>query len=495
MSDMVPVDLLGLVLSDRYRVEGRLGVGGMGSVWRVRHVESLERFALKTLHPRVASDATAVHRFLREARASTALHSKHVVKIVDAQMSHLHPATNVPMPYLVMELLEGSNLEDLVAARGRLPRAEVVWIVRQVARALDLAHAKGIVHRDLKPANLFIALDEDGEPVTKLCDFGIAKLVHDEAGTTAGGTHETGETALLGTPMYMAPEQVRNAASVDARADQWALGLIVFRALTGRDYFGRTKGAAGLLLEIVHDPMPKPSSLEPVLDASFDAWFSRSCARAPEGRFSSVGEQSKALAEALAITEATPPRPVVQRAEVQAASTIDHDTSVDPTKGSDPRATTGAPAASTHGSSAQPTRPRPNRRIGIAAIAIASVATLGIAASRWPRGRSNGETHAAAKASSTSSALAPNASTSTPSETVEVPAPPIVPSIVPSIASSPKPLHPAAIAAKAPIPSAVASVTSSAIASASAPVKRPKGATCARSIECASGFCVAEVCR
>src|SRR6185295_2085948 len=207
-------DLTGQVLDRRFRVEGLLGSGGMGAVWRVQHVESLQRWALKTIDPAHAANPQATERFLREARTAGALRSRHVTRVIDAQMSYVHDGA--PMPFLVMELLEGCTLEQLLVERGTLRPGELMWVARQLGRALMAAHAHGIVHRDLKPSNVFIAHDEEGEPgvarpIVKLCDFGIAKLLGDAhaLGVELGLATQTG--AMMGTPMYLAPELLHGA--------------------------------------------------------------------------------------------------------------------------------------------------------------------------------------------------------------------------------------------------------------------------------------------
>ena len=281
------------IVDGRFRVEARLGSGGMGTVWRVQHVVSLQRFALKTLDPSYAAQPEATRRFVREARAAAALRTRHVVRIVDAQMQYLHKAQ--PLPFLVMELLEGRTLLEVLDTGGRLELGELGWLSGQLGRALEAAHRQGIVHRDLKPSNVFIAEDDEGEPMIKLCDFGIAKLI-DPAGE---GSLETHTGALLGTPMYLAPELLRGAADAVPATDQWALGLLAYRALAGAEYFGRMRGLPSLVLAIANDPMVAPSALAPALPTAFDDWFLRSCARDPAARFLDVSAQVAALAAAL----------------------------------------------------------------------------------------------------------------------------------------------------------------------------------------------------
>ncbi|MEO7093972.1 MAG: serine/threonine-protein kinase, partial [Polyangiales bacterium] len=302
--------LEGRVIAGRYRVVGRLGVGGMGSVWLVQHTESLQRLALKTLHLRASLDRNMVERFLREARAAASLKSRNVVKVVDAQTNYVDPETAYPCPFIVMELLEGCNLEQRLRSTGPMTPAELLWVFQQAARALDLAHGKGIVHRDLKPENLFLHSDGDNdrEPILKVCDFGIAKL----SGGAAMGLMDTGAMGTdaqmqFGTPLYMSPEQARSSKSVSPTTDQWAMALIAFRLLTNIEYFAGADTPADLLMKIISDSMIKPSLRTPLWPPALDAWFLRSVERDPAGRWPSVGAQTAALAEGLeGVTAAAP---------------------------------------------------------------------------------------------------------------------------------------------------------------------------------------------
>ncbi len=177
-----------------------------------------------------------------------------------------------------------------------LPAGEVVLYLRQVARALDKAHAIGIVHRDLKPANLFVTERDDGSPLIKILDFGIAKL------TDGMSAELTQDGTIFGTPWYMSPEQARGFASkVGPPADLWALGLIAFRLLTGQNYW-TAEGMAGLIGQIVYDPMPPPSQVAPHLGPRFDAWFAQACNREQELRFPNANELVLRLAEAMGVS-------------------------------------------------------------------------------------------------------------------------------------------------------------------------------------------------
>jgi predicted Ser/Thr protein kinase len=287
------------LIASRYRVIRELGRGGMGVVYVVEHVNTGDQLALKLLLAHANASPETVERFKREARAPAKIRSEHVVRVTDADVApELDHA-----PFLVMELLDGHDLEKHVETRGAIPPEQLVEWLAQVARALDKAHAAGIVHRDLKPENLFLHRREDGTEIVKILDFGISKVMGGEGmGSTAqaGGGTKTG--AVFGTPLYMAPEQARGLHSqIGAATDIWAIGLIVYRLLTGHVYW-RANTIAELLVQIIAEPMVPPTSLRPFqLTPAFDAWFARSCAREPAERFRSVGEQTLALAEALGV--------------------------------------------------------------------------------------------------------------------------------------------------------------------------------------------------
>jgi eukaryotic-like serine/threonine-protein kinase len=279
----------GTVVVARYKVERLLGHGGMGAVYAVRHLNTGEALALKLLHPSLASNAQAVERFRAEARAPVRIQSEHVVRVIDADVSEQG------VPFLVMELLRGRDLGTELKRRGALPAGEVVLYLRQVARALDRAHAIGIVHRDLKPANLFLTVREDGTPHVKILDYGIAKLTD----TVSGELTQDG--SVFGTPWYMSPEQARGQVQkVGPMADIWSLGLIAFRLLSGKNYWS-ADGMAALVGQICYEPLTAPSQLAPHVGRHFDAWFARACNREPEQRFPSASIAVDELAVALGV--------------------------------------------------------------------------------------------------------------------------------------------------------------------------------------------------
>ena len=282
----------GTVIAGRYRIERHLGRGGMGAVYAVQHVNTGESLALKVLHPALASNTQAVERFRTEARAPVKIGTDHVVRIFDADVS----AELGNVPFMVMELLAGRDLGTELKRRGAIPAGEVVLYLRQVARALDKAHAIGIIHRDLKPANLFVTERDDGTPLIKILDFGIAKL------TDGVSAELTQDGTIFGTPWYMSPEQARGHASrVGPSADLWALGLIAFRLLTGQNYW-TAEGMAALIGQICYDPMHPPSAVAPHLGQRFDAWFAKACNRDPDQRYPNANQLVLELAGSLGVS-------------------------------------------------------------------------------------------------------------------------------------------------------------------------------------------------
>ena len=284
----------GTVVAGRYRVEGRLGVGGMGSVYSVEHVHTGQKLALKVLNPKLVENAVALERFRREARAPARIESDHVVKVTDADIApELGGA-----PFLVMELLQGETFEQLLGRTGKVQVAEALSYLRQIARALDKAHAIGIVHRDIKPENLFLTRRDDGTACVKLLDFGIAKL-----GAIEGSISKTAPGELLGTPLYMSPEQTLGKSDqISAKTDIWALGVIAHRLLTGSEPW-TAEALPHLIAQIAYEPLPVPSQLGCALGPAYDAWFARCCARDPASRFGAASEAISALADALGLPD------------------------------------------------------------------------------------------------------------------------------------------------------------------------------------------------
>ncbi|HVU04587.1 MAG TPA: serine/threonine-protein kinase [Polyangiaceae bacterium] len=277
------------LVGGKYRPLRVLGRGGMSTVYEVEHVLTRDHLALKVLKGTKGTlDAVSWARFKREARMSALMKNEHVVRVLDADTA----AELDGAPFLVMDLLDGADLSTTVGKTPQAPERVVDWL-RQAARALDLAHAHGIVHRDLKPANLFLANTADGGTLVKVLDFGVASIpqFEDGQGTATG--------AFVGTPLFMAPEQA-SGAEVGPPADIWAIGISAFRMLSGEDYWVASTVSL-LLAKIVYEEPVAPSQRGFSLGAEFDAWFLKSCARRPDARWRTVGEQVEALAEALGL--------------------------------------------------------------------------------------------------------------------------------------------------------------------------------------------------
>ncbi|MGA3122604.1 MAG: serine/threonine-protein kinase [Polyangiaceae bacterium] len=221
----------GDVLGGKYRIERVLGVGGMGVVVAARHIELDSRVALKFLLPELVASPEAVARFAGEARAAVQIQNEHVARVLDVG------TLDNGAPYMVMEFLEGRDLSTWLEQRGPLPVEQAVEFILQACVAVADAHRLGIIHRDLKPANLFCIRRTDGQFVVKVLDFGISKLRRTPEGDRASGMSVTKTSALMGSPLYMSPEQMRSSKDVNAQTDVWALGVILFELLTGRAPF------------------------------------------------------------------------------------------------------------------------------------------------------------------------------------------------------------------------------------------------------------------
>jgi serine/threonine-protein kinase len=280
------------LIGGKYRPLGILGEGAMGIVYSVEHILTGEHLALKVMTSHQGATRDAIERFKREARASAKIKSEHVVRIIDADVApELDRA-----PYLVMDLLEGTDLEKATADQPVPPPVVLEWL-RQIARALEKAHRIGIVHRDLKPENLFLTYREDGRPLIKILDFGIAKIAAESTGTTQSGQ-------ILGTPLYMSPEQARgDPAHIGPSSDLYALGLIAYKLLLGTPYWNATS-VAGIIGQVLYEPMAPPSSRGSPLGPEFDQWFLRACNRDSGLRFTAPIEQVEMLARAIGLPAA-----------------------------------------------------------------------------------------------------------------------------------------------------------------------------------------------
>lgn len=323
LSDRERTDLCGEIVDSRYLVECCIGAGGMGIVWRVQHVQTLQRFAMKTLRVDERLGKDALHRMLREARAVAAISSRNVVRLVDVNLTYEHRGE--PQPFLVMDYLDGPTFEQVLEARHSISPSELIWLIHQVSQGLMAAHSSGVVHRDLKPSNLILARSDETSYEVKLCDFGLAKLYTGAPGYVEKlHSFTTRAEVVLGTPRYMAPEQVRQSGRITAATDQWALAQLVYRALVGLDYFAGVSNSAQLILAIVHEPLTPPSVKSKCLTRGFDDWFLRSCSRNVTERFQDVAEQCVQLELALGSPH---PLPIVAP-EARVASIVERHASM-----------------------------------------------------------------------------------------------------------------------------------------------------------------------
>ncbi|WP_437523138.1 serine/threonine-protein kinase [Sorangium sp. So ce726] len=291
----------GMLFAGRYRVVRSIATGAMGAVYEVVHVETDRRRALKVMHPHLAENPEFHARFKLEARIAARIATEHIVEVFDAGID-----LDTGMPFLVMELLRGEELSKRVRRGGRLPPENAIAYLRQTAHALDKTHAAGVVHRDLKPANLFLAAsDDDDEIRIKVLDFGIAKLVAETA-------VEGANTAALGTPLYMAPEQF-SGETITRAVDLFALGMIAYTTLVGKAYWlndmREYSNSLAFAVIAMHGPQEPPSvraEKEGVkLPPGFDAWFAKATAREPGARFPTASSTVEALAEVFDIAPMT----------------------------------------------------------------------------------------------------------------------------------------------------------------------------------------------
>ncbi len=286
------------MIDGKYRVEGVLGRGGMGIVLKARHLRLDEPVAIKVLHASLANDPDMAARMLREARSTLRLSSEHIVRVMDVD------TLEDGVPYMVLEYLEGTDVATLLRQRGaRLGPEETVAIALQACRALVEASSIGIVHRDLKPANLFIVTRPDGRRVVKLLDFGVAKS------STGNDAPITRKGDIIGSPRYMAPEQIRGEA-LDGRADIWSMGVVLYEMLSGASPFETNNFArtCNRVLREKHEPL---AALCPDLPPGLAAVVERCLEKDRERRYPDAGALREALLpfESSAMSSSSPVSP------------------------------------------------------------------------------------------------------------------------------------------------------------------------------------------
>ncbi len=276
----------GDVLAGKFRVDKVIGIGGMGVVVAAHHLQLDEKVAIKFLLPHALESEEAVARFEREARAAVKIKSEHVARIIDVG------ALEDGRPYMVMEYLDGGDLDAWVKQKGPLDVEQAVEFVLQACEAIAEAHALGIVHRDLKPANLQCVRRPDGLLSVKVLDFGISKVTGHAASALNLGITKT--QSLMGSPVYMSPEQLQSSKNVDARTDIWSLGVILFELVAGRPPFtGETMPQ--LVLKVMSEPAPGLRDIRPGVPEGLERVVHRCLDKDLDKRYPNVAELASDL--------------------------------------------------------------------------------------------------------------------------------------------------------------------------------------------------------
>jgi serine/threonine-protein kinase len=277
----------GQVLDGKFRVERIIGEGAFGLVVEARHLQLDERVALKFLRPEARARPDIAMRFAREARSAAKIRSDHVARVFDVG------GADGGAPFIVMEFLEGQDLEARLAKGGALPIAEACEYVIQACEGLAAAHTRGIVHRDIKPGNLFVT-DDGGIPRVKLVDFGISK-----AGISISledvDLQSVDTTQIMGSPHYMSPEQIRSTKDVDGRADIWSLGVVLFELITGKPPFYTATELTGIIAQVLHEPHPPLQSLRGDAPTALSAVVDRCLQKDVAQRYQNAAELAVAL--------------------------------------------------------------------------------------------------------------------------------------------------------------------------------------------------------
>ncbi|MGH9943724.1 MAG: serine/threonine-protein kinase, partial [Pyrinomonadaceae bacterium] len=277
--------LVGQTLAGKYRIEERIGEGGMSAVYRAIHVLVGKKFAVKVLHPSLAADEKIVARFTREARTASLVSHRNAVDVTD------FGEDGNGVVFMVMQYVDGPTLKQMIRQDGPLPLALAVDITRQIAGALDAAHANGVIHRDLKSENVMLEHERSSDDWVKVMDFGIAKIQLPDT----EDPELTAPNLIIGTPQYMSPEQCSKASGIDYRSDIYSLGVIVYEMLAGRVPF---TGESATAIMVKHLQQPPPSVLEsrPDLPPAAAQVVARALSKQPEGRQQRAGELAEELA-------------------------------------------------------------------------------------------------------------------------------------------------------------------------------------------------------
>ncbi|HWE28015.1 MAG TPA: serine/threonine-protein kinase, partial [Polyangia bacterium] len=301
--------LVGHTLVDRYRLTRKIGEGGMGAVYEATHVLLSKPVAVKVLRDKYLDRPEVARRLVQEARLASSIRHENIVDITDSG------ATDDGRTFVVMEHLEGQSLAELIKRDGALPESRVIDIARQAASALGAAHERGIVHRDVKPENLFI-VDRGGRDFVKVLDVGISKSLKRGGVVDDESLRLTHTGMVLGTPLYMSPEQARGDEDLDQRIDIWALGVILYECLTAEVPF-RASNYLGVIAQVLNQEVTPPRKLRPEMRISeaMERVVQKAMARARDDRYPSMAALVADLDRVAAGGEVEPPRPTPSTGE------------------------------------------------------------------------------------------------------------------------------------------------------------------------------------
>jgi serine/threonine protein kinase len=362
------------IIDGKYEIVRELSKGGMGAVYEARHLRTGRKVALKLILVEGVARKTpsdALRRFEREARAAGSIESRHVVSVLDTGVD-----ASTAEHYIVMELLSGEDLRQLIRRAGALPAPLALSIAAQVCVGLRRAHALGIIHRDIKPGNIYLARQEDGRVEVKILDFGIAKLRVDPLASNDG--HDlTRSGSVLGSPLYMSPEQATGSRDVDVRSDIWSLGIVMYEALTGAaPHAHRALGA--VILAICSEPARPLREQASWVSPEVAAVVHRALALEPGQRFASAKEMQAAIEALLpdgsAIHESML-RALPEGAQSKASSESPEAVSAPPVK---PPAQTTVDAFTLRTGASPSSRATPRSATRLAALAGAVAVTVGV---------------------------------------------------------------------------------------------------------------------
>jgi serine/threonine-protein kinase len=279
--------LEGQIIGGKYRITERLGQGGMGTVFEAVHLGTGGRVALKIIVSAELKDEVLT-RFQREARAAGTIDSAHIVRVFDTGIDD-----KTGCPYMAMERLTGEDLSSLSKRVGPLPPDAVLRIIAQACIGLSKAHEVGVVHRDIKPANIFLADGDANEVVVKILDFGIAKIKMDKFSSADDGLTRTG--SMLGSPHYMSPEQAQGLRTIDHRTDIWSLGVVMYKALTGRTPYSNVEALGQVILAICSQPPRPVQEMAPWVPPEVAAIVHRAIRQNPAERFQTAMDMFEAI--------------------------------------------------------------------------------------------------------------------------------------------------------------------------------------------------------